>query len=82
MKRVKIDKVVVKAGRLIRVENTNIPQLSNAKKTYFALWVEDTDGSNERCWLLTDKDVEKLEYRSQRNREDWTKKGIVVDWLD
>jgi hypothetical protein len=78
----KIDKKVVKAGRLIRVENTNIPKLSNAAKEYFSVWVEDADGSNERCWFLTGKDVEKLEHRSQKNKEDWTKKGILIDIID
>lgn len=82
MKKGKIDKSVVKAGRLIRVENTNIPKLSNASKEYYSMWVEDANGKNERCWFLTSKDVERLEYRSQRNKEDWTKKGILVDILD
>ena len=82
MKKGKIDKKAVKAGRLIKVDNTNIPKLSNASKEYFSIWVEDADGGNERCWLLTAKDVERLELRSQRNKEDWTKKGIVTDILD
>lgn len=77
-----IDKARVKAGRLIRVENTNIPKLSNAKKEYFSIWVEDANGDNERCWFLTDKDVEKLELRSKKNKEDWTKKGLLIDILD
>lgn len=82
MKKGKIDKKIVKAGRLIRVENTNIPKLSNAKREYYSLWVEDADGGNERCWFLTDKDIEKLEHRSQRNKEDWTKKGLLINILD
>jgi hypothetical protein len=75
-------KTVIKAGRLVEVVNTNVPKLSNASKQYFSIWVEDADGKNERCWFLTAKDVEKLEHRSQRNKEDWTKKGILVDLLD
>lgn len=82
MKKGKIDKRMVKLGRLIRVENTNVPKFSNAKKEYFSLQVEDADGDNERCWFLTDKDVERLDLRSQRNKEDWTKKGFLIDILD
>jgi len=82
MKKAKIDKQRVKAGRLIRVENTNVPKLSNAKREYFSVWVEDANGKNERCWFLTDKDVERLEHRSQRNKEDWTKKGLLTGILD
>lgn len=76
----KIDKKRVKAGRLIRVENTN--RRSNAATEYFSLWVEDANGKNERCLFLTSKDLERLEHRSERNKEDWTKKGILVDVLD
>jgi len=76
----KIDKQRVKAGRLISVENTK--RRTNGAMEYNSLWVEDTDGQNERCWFLTLKDVEMLEYRSQRNKEDWTKKGLITDILD
>jgi len=48
-----IDKVKVKAGRLIRVWNTEKRKFSNAKPTYISVWVEDADGTNERCLLLT-----------------------------
>jgi hypothetical protein len=82
MKKGMIKKTTVKAGRLIEVENTNVPKLSNASKRYFSLWVEDADGGNERCWFLTAKDVEMLEKRSLKNKEDWTKKGIITNILD
>lgn len=75
-------KLQIKAGRLIKIQNTNVPTLSNASKEYFSVWVEDADGKNERCWFLTSKDVERLEHRSKKNKEDWTKKGIITNLLD
>ena len=78
----KIDKVKVKAGRLIKVENTATNKFSHAAKEYYSLWVEDANGFNERCWFLTGSDVEKLEARSLKNKEDWTKKGILTNLVD
>ena len=64
----------VKLGQVVKVENTERPSFSNARKCYNAVWVTDSDGGNERCWLLTDNEVERIEYRSSRNKEDWTKR--------
>jgi hypothetical protein len=71
-----IDKARTKAGRLIRVWNTERKKFSNEARQYTAIWVEDPNGKNERCWLLTDKEIERLEYRSERNKEDWTRKDF------
>lgn len=72
----------IKAGRLILVKNTEVPKLSNANAYYWAVHVEDSDGLNERCVLLTEKELERAEYRASRNKEDLTKKGFFVDLLD
>ena len=77
-----IDRAKAKAGRLIRVWNTERKKFSREACQYVALWVEDQNGGNERCWFLTDKEIERLEYRSKRNKEDWTKKGFWTDLLD
>jgi len=77
-----IDKVAIKMGRLILVENTERPKFSNAKRKYVALQVEDSDGSNERCLLFTDKEIAAAEYRAKRNQEDLTDKGFFTDLLD
>jgi hypothetical protein len=77
-----IDKVKVKAGRLIKVVNTNIPKFSNAKRHYFAVWVEDANGSNERCLLFSEAELKSAEHRSEKNKEDLTTKGFVFDLLD
>ena len=78
----KITKAAVKAGRLIRVENTKRSKFSNANTEYTAVWVEDPDGENERCWFLTDKEIERIEHRSAQNKEDWTSKDFWTDLLD
>ena len=72
-KEIKIDKVTTKAGRLIKVVNTEKAKLSNAKNAYWAVWVEDANGKNERCILLTDHELNSATHRAQRNKEDLTK---------
>jgi len=71
----KLVDVQVKAGRLIPVVNTEKKAFSNAKSKYLAVWVEDSDGDNERCVLLTEKELARAEYRASRNPEDLTKKA-------
>lgn len=78
----KIDKVTVKAGRLILVENTKRAKFSNAKTEYWAVQVEDADGCNERCLLFTDDELSRAEHRASKNKEDLTQKGFLVDLLD
>ena len=58
------------AGRLYRVENTNRPKLSNSSKEYFVTWVEDSDGKNERPWLITDNEIGNARHRANQNKED------------
>lgn len=82
MEKGKIDKVKVVMGRLVRVENTRKPKLSNANSTYFAVQVEDADGDNERCLLFTEKQIETAARRAARNPEDLTKKGFFVNLMD
>ena len=77
-----LDDVTVKAGRIIRVWNKNRPRFSNADKMYFSVWVEDADGGNERCLLLTDSELARAEYRASRNKEDLTKKDFFTNFLD
>jgi len=77
-----IDKSTVKNGRLIKVWNDERPIFSNANKEYFAVWVEDASGKNERCLLFTDKEIESATKRAEKNKEDLTKKNLVIDLLD
>jgi hypothetical protein len=57
-------------------------KFSREAQQYTAVWVEDSNGKNERCWLLTDKDIKRLDYRSIRNKEDWTEKGFLTNLFD
>lgn len=75
-----IDKVRVKLGRLIRVENTD--RTFGSADVYIAVQVEDADGSNERCLLFTEKELEAAQERADNNKEDLTTKSFLTDLLD
>jgi hypothetical protein len=77
-----IDKVKVKAGRLIKVWNTEKKKFSNEKPWYVSIWVEDADGSNERCLLFTEAEIKAAEKRAKNNQEDLTSKGFFTNILD
>lgn len=78
----KIDKVPVKAGRLVRVWNTNRPKFSNASKQYYAIWVENALGDDERCLLMTEQELQRMQRRASRNKEDLTEKSFFTDLMD
>ncbi len=78
----KLDQVGVVPGRIIRMRNTNKPKFSNAKDEYNVLWIEDADGSNERCLFFTPREIAVAELRGQKNKEDWPKKGLLQDLID
>jgi hypothetical protein len=75
-----IEQVKVKAGRLIRVWNTQ--KKRNENKGYVSIWVEDADGKNERCLLFTEREIERADLRASKNIEDLTKKGFITDIID
>jgi hypothetical protein len=77
-----IDQVRVKAGRLIKVWNTEKKKFSNAKPWYISVWVEDADGKNERCLLFTQKEIEAAEKRAAANQGDLTSKGFFTNIID
>lgn len=77
-----IDQVKVKAGRLIRVWNSEKKKFSNAAAKYVSVWVEDADGSNERCLLFTEKEIKAAELRASKNLEDLTNKNFLTDLVD
>ncbi len=77
-----IDQVKVKAGRLIKVWNTQKRKFSNASPKYVSVWVEDADGSNERCLLFTEKQIESAEKRAKANQEDLTTKSFFTNLVD
>ena len=46
------------------------------------MWVEDADGGGERRLLFTDREIERAERRAYKNKEDLTKKSLLVDLHD
>ena len=78
----KIDKNMIKNGRMIRVSNTEKKKFSNANEQYVALWVEDSNGKNERCLLFTESAIKVAEERAKKNQEDLTKKNLIINFLD
>jgi hypothetical protein len=77
-----IDKVKVKMGRMILVENTKRPKFSNAKRRYIALQVEAADGGSEECLLFTENEIQLARYRAHKNEEDLTDKSFFTDMMD
>ncbi len=75
-----LDQVKVKQGRLIRVENTD--RTFGSADVYIAVQVEDADGSNERCLLFTEEELEAAQERADNNKEDLTTKSFLTDLLD
>lgn len=75
-----LDQVRVKQGRLIRVENTE--RTFGSADVYIAVQVEDADGSNERCLLFTEKELEVAQERADKNKEDLTTKSFLTNVLD
>lgn len=75
-----LDQVKVKQGRLIRVQNTD--RTFGSADVYIAVQVEDADGSNERCLLFTEKEIQAAQERADKNKEDLTTKSFITDMLD
>lgn len=72
----------VKAGRIIKVKNTNQPKFPKTNDYYYSIWVEDDTGKNERCLLFTERELKSAEHRASRNKEDLTEKGLIQNLLD
>lgn len=75
-----LDQVKVKQGRLIRVQNTD--RTFGSSDVYIAVQVEDADGSNERCLLFTEKEIQAAQERADKNKEDLTTKSFITNLLD
>lgn len=75
-----LDQVKVKQGRLIRVQNTE--RTFGSADVYVAVQVENADGSDERCLLFTEKELEAAQERAEKNKEDLTNRSFITDLLD
>ena len=67
-------------GRLIEVDNTD--RKFGSALSYIAVQVEDEDGSNERCILFTQDEINKAHERASKNPEDLTEKGFFTKLFD
>jgi hypothetical protein len=74
----------IKIGRIVTVDNKN--RKGNSSRKYKAVWVEDSDGENERCLLFTERELNIAENlaknRTKKNIEDWTEKSWLIDLFD
>jgi hypothetical protein len=70
----------VKQGRIIEVDNKE--RVFGSALSYKAIWVEDSDGKNERCLLFTDKEIEDAHDRAKKNIEDLTDRSFLTELLD
>ena len=75
-----LDQVRIKKGRLIRVQNTE--RTFGSSDVYIAVQVENADGSNERCLLFTEKEIQAAQERADKNKEDLTNRSFLTDLLD
>ena len=67
-------------GRLIEVDNRD--RKFGSALSYIAVQVEDEDGSNERCILFTQDEINKAQERAKKNPEDLTEKGFFTKLFD
>lgn len=79
-KALKLKKCKVKQGRLVPVYNKD--RKFGANMWYYALWIENHDGKDERCLLFTEGELEGPAERAKKNIEDLPKKGWLTDLLD
>lgn len=80
MKALRITDAAVKQGRLVPMWNQG--HEDNVDEWFYALWVEDHDGRNERCIVLTRQMLAKAEKLAGLNKEDLPAKPLIRDLLD
>jgi hypothetical protein len=72
----------VKMGRLIPVWNKGHNEENAEDPWRYALWVEDQDGGNERCLMMSVRMVKTAEALANLNKEDIPKRNLITDMLD
>jgi len=60
----------IQAGCLYLVKNCDKRGFSNAKSQYYAIWIENDEGKEERALLMTARELGVIEQRSLNNPED------------
>jgi len=70
----------VKEGHIIKVYNKNRPKFSNAKRSYYCIWVQKDD--KEFPIMLTERELNIAIDRAKKNPEDIPQKSFITDILD
>ena len=69
-----------KLGRIVLIENDD--QKPNEAPLYYRVYTEDEFGNNEKPLFLTPAEMERVKKRTERNKEDWGKRGWLQNALD
>ena len=72
--------IKTKLGRIVLIDNND--QKPNEAPLYYRVWVEDEFGANEEALFLTPTELERIKKRTQKNKEDWGKRGWLQDLID
>lgn len=72
--------IFTRLGRLIRVKNTKKKGYTGEREDFIAVWVKG--GSETKCLLFTDGEIERAEARAEKNKEDLTKRSWISNLLD
>lgn len=70
----------VREGHVVEVYNKNRPKFSNAKRKYYAIWVQQ-DGK-ELPIMLSDIELANAKKRAVKNPEDVPKKSLINNITD
>lgn len=77
-----MDSARVVPGRLIRVWNKGHEKNDPNDDFHYTLWVEDANGKNERCIILTPKMLAEADQLAKDNPEDLTEKSFIQNVID
>ena len=69
-----------KLGRIVLIDNND--QKPTAAPLYYRVYIEDEFGNNEQPLFLTPAEMERVKKRTERNKEDWGKRGWLQNALD
>lgn len=67
-------------GRKFKVENQQ--RKFGAAPKYVFVYLEDSEGDNERPYLFTPNQLKVAAERAQKNPEDLLDKSLLSDWFD
>ena len=72
--------MTVKNGRMFAVQNKN--RKFGAVNKYVFVYLEDSQGDNEKPYLFTPNQLRTARKRAEESPEDLAEKGLLADWFD